>query len=177
MVISVLQRSGVTCLWPVNRYLGRAVLEKILQIRKTGNPPSVHGGTSSGRANVLLYLPSGQVKLGALWGRPTVCLRVATRCDITLQNLAAGYSAQCKVRASEPAHSFHSASSTRAASVCSFLFHMPFYLQSLTFVHVSRPGVLQVAQPATSIEKVIVKNIISNKWYTGNSTKMCLIHR
>lgn len=48
-------------------------------------------------------------------------------------------------------------------------------LQSLTSVHISRTGVLQAAQPATAIEKVIVKNIISNKWYTSNSTKMCLI--
>lgn len=50
-------------------------------------------------------------------------------------------------------------------------------LQSLTSVHISRTGVLQAAQPATAIDKVIVKNIISNKWYTSNSTKMCLIPR
>lgn len=45
-------------------------------------------------------------------------------------------------------------------------------LQSVTFVHVSPVGSPQVTQPAIVIGKVIVSDIIANKWYPGKYQEM-----
>lgn len=88
----------------------------------------------------------------------------------TLSNLATGYSAQYKVTATKPVRSFLQCFvHVSCFGLLIFFFTYLFMLQSVTFVHVSHIGGLQVTQLAISIgkRKVIVTNIISNKWYTG----------
>lgn len=109
-------------------------------------------------SRALVYPLSGQVRFEGNCTVERVCFR-------TSSNLATGYAAQYKVTATKPARSFYSASSMYHALVVNLFFSLTFLCYSLlplyTFHRVCYITHLYFT------EKVIVTNIISNKWYTG----------